>query len=130
MVLNAPFIIGSRLLPCLKVGDSYISLQLDRCEGGRFTWRYFLDIDGKEYTNNDLEAGFKSTILAFKSLLEFLSACGESYQYRISSGKTKPDPDSNESLFPTPIPEWCYLHYDELSMLALEIEENPDCLKE
>ncbi len=51
---------------------------------------------------------------ALSTLVSFLLACAES----------KSEESENYNLFPTPIREWAELYSDELSMLALELEES------
>ena len=36
----------------------------------------------------------------------------------------------NSDLFPVELGEWAYLNSDEISMAQIEVEENPECLKE
>lgn len=55
------------------------------------------------------------------TLLTFLGAAAESYSYRQRTGRN----GENEDLFPAPVVEWAYQNSDELSMLAMELEETP-----
>jgi hypothetical protein len=57
---------------------------------------------------------------AFASLLAFLSACGDGYQYEMTGGKS-----DNVGLFPEPVPEWAYRFSSELQTTELELTENP-----
>lgn len=134
MTLHAPFFISSRLLPALKAGNMIIQLAYSQRSGrhGRVRYAWTIDLeDGQSFSNDDLQSGAQGGDLldGFKSLLSFLSACGESYAHRTFRTKeTEIDPDSNESLFPAPIPEACYENESELSMLQLHLEESGDNL--
>lgn len=124
MKLNPPFIITARLLPGLKVGDGFISLEYDGESGGRQRYRYHIDIPSGQFSDNELKSGHGGGDLqsGFESLLSFLSAAVESYRYRkcVYTG----DPDDNMHLFPKEVVEWAYQHDMEIQMLELEIGES------
>ena len=130
MTLHAPFFISSRLLPALKAGSMIIQLAYSKRPGrqGRVRYAWTIDLDdGQSFSDDDLQSGGQGGDLldGFKSLLSFLSASGESYAHRTFRTKeTEVDPDSNESLFPAPIPEACHQNDSELSMLQLHLEES------
>lgn len=127
MTLNSPFIITPRLLPGVQVGDGLISIEYARSDrDGRTVYRYHIDIPGHEYSGTDLRSGCQGGSLqdGMESLLTFMGACGESYRYAMRTGRQ----GENTDLFPPAIAEWCYRHSDELSMLALEIEESETAL--
>jgi hypothetical protein len=121
MVLNKPFEISSRLLPAVKIGDCTISF-----EAGK-DWFYFDFSDGKEFVEKNWNAGgMRRTGVehireAFSSILDFMSACGESYRYKMSHPDSEPD---CLTLFPEEMREYCYQNSDELSMLSLDLQEN------
>ena len=54
-----------------------------------------------------------------------MGACGEAYRYEMSGRKSE-----NADLFPDWIAELCYQFSDEISMLGLELEENPNSIEE
>lgn len=75
------------------------------------------------HTGHDLRTGVgvdhgPGEMLA--TLLSFLTACAESISW-IPGGDGE-----NADLFPRDVAEWAAQHYDELTMLALEIEEGDD----
>src|SRR5262249_4506173 len=93
-------------------------------------YRYHIDLDGgQEYTGTDLKSGAQGGNLqeGLESLLSFLSAAGEAYAYRMRGRagwiSTEVSEDSNESLFEAPIPEWAHQNAHELSMHAIQLEE-------
>lgn len=124
MKLNPPFIITARLLPGLKVGDGFISLEYDGESGGRQRYRYHIDIPAGQFSDNELKSGVGGGDLqsGFESLLCFLTAAVESYRYR--KLEWTDNPDDNMHLFPKEVVEWAYQHDMEIQMLALEIEES------
>lgn len=138
MKLHPPFLIGSRLLPCLTVGGATLSLERDdyasayRSPDGRDVYRWTIDLPGGSgHSDNDLRSGCQGGSLQsmFGTLLGFLSAAGESLRYCEGQGR-EPDEDDNASLFPPAVTQWARENADELSMLACEIEETDTALIE
>jgi hypothetical protein len=123
MKIKSPYIITARLLPGLKIGGDFVSLEYDGDAGGRQRYRYHIDIPAGSFSANDLKSGVGGGDLqeGFRSLLSFLGAAVESYRYRqcVYTG----NPDDNMTLFPKEVVEWAYHHADTLQMLELEIEE-------
>lgn len=130
MRLNPPFEISSRLMPSLRIGGAVISLgDGPRNREGRTEYGCFIDLpDGSEHEIKSLRSGCQggSVQQGFASLLSFLSAAAESYAYRLRTGRQ----GENEDLFEPVIVEWAYQNSDELSMLALEIEETADLIED
>ena len=91
-----------------------------------------MDQDGKsiEYDADDIQSGCNYGLHnGLSTLLTFMSACGESYDYAVRNKIAIQDTE-NGDLFTIDVAEWCYQNSDELSMLACEIEENPNCILE
>lgn len=128
MILHSPFKIGSRLLPCVQVGGAQLSLEFVGCDQDRMVFRWFVDLDGREYSEADLKSGVQgcSTQQMFGTFLAFLSACGESYRYADGTGRE----GENADLFPPEVAEWAAQHYEEISSLQMEIEESGEALIE
>lgn len=128
MKLSSPFQISPRLLPAVKVGEAWISIDFDGATSdGRARYRYYIDLpDGTEHTANDLKSGCGGGSLqqGMESLLSFLGACGESVRYERHSGRK----GDNADCFPPAIAEWAVNNLDEISMLQLELEENKDLI--
>lgn len=124
MKINPPFCITPRLMPGLKIGEGFISLEYNGESDGRTRYRYHIDIKAGHFSDNDFKSGVGGGDLqaGFVSLLAFLGAAVESYRYRqcIYTG----NPDDNMTLFPKEVVEWAYHHADTLQMLELEIEES------
>lgn len=124
MKLHSPFAISARLMPAVQVGGAWISLEVsgrtDR--EGRDIYRAYIDLpDGTEHEVTDLKSGCGggSVQQGMAALLSFLGAAAESRQYRESTGRA----GENEDLFPVPVVEWASENSDELSMLAIELDE-------
>jgi hypothetical protein len=127
MILRNPVCITPRLMAGVRVGDSYVSIAYAgrNWRSGKQNFRYCIDIPGHEHEGTDLEGhGGLQTNLA--ALLGFLSACGDSYAYSLSTGT----PGENTDLFPPQVAEWCYQNLDELSLLSLELEETGELIEE
>jgi len=124
MTLHPPFEISSRLMPAVRVGDAFISLELGpRNHEGRTQYHAWIDLpDGSEHEITDLRSGCQggSIVDGMASLLCFLSAAGESRNYR----KEENEPGENEDLFVPAVVDWASEHTDDFSCLEMEIEES------
>lgn len=123
MLLQQPFGITSRLMAGVKCGDGEISIGYASRGHGRTAYNVWLDLPAGEFNITDLSSGMQGGDLqeGMSSLLAFLSAAAESYEYEQRTGK----PGENADLFPRPVVEWACQHSDELSCLQMEIEETP-----
>lgn len=129
MKLQKPFQISARLMPALRIGDAWLSLDLSgrQTSSGRDIYECWIDLpDGSEHEITDLRSGCQggSVLEGFSSLLSFLGAAAESVAYSRHSGK----PGENADLFPAAVVAWADQHSDDLSMLVLELEETPDLI--
>lgn len=112
--LNQPFIITARLLPGVRVGDSYISIKTNgRNREGRTEYVVYFDTPEFEYTDSTLCSGCQGGDFeeGMESLLSFLMACVESGE----------DGD-NTDLFPAHVREWAEEHVSDLQILQMDIE--------
>lgn len=125
MELNNPIIITARLLPGVKLGNVFISIKygapIPETSGpggtGRQVYHCIIDGVGKTFTDKNLRSGCQGGNLqeGLSSFLYFLSVAGGV---------------DNADLFPKRIREWAIQNSDEISMLAMEVEETPDCIVE
>ena len=140
MQLHFPVIITPRLLPGLQVGNAFISIHWSRRAGddGRARSEYFIDYSGDEYgagrweySADDLQTGCGGGSLQgqLSTLCSFLSACAESYAYDIRRGGDGSGGE-NSDLFPAHVREWAHQNSDEISMLAIELDESPELIAE
>lgn len=128
MQLSNPFFISCRLMAAVKIGDATISIGYAKRPGreSRTRYEWFFDCGEIEETSDDLQsgnvrdAGIRS---GMASLLNFMSACGESFRYAGKDG-------DNVDLFPESMWEWLSSNREELSMLAMEIDEDAGCCVE
>lgn len=112
MTLHPPFIISARLLPALKIGESYLSW-----DGEDF----FIDAPDFQYVIDDFGPGpGADTEECFRAILSFLAASVESRKYRERTGRT----GENEDLFPVHIVDWAVDHSSEIECLMCDLEEN------
>lgn len=128
MLLHSPVEITSRLLPGVRVGGASISIEYAGHREGRQVYRWFIDLDGQEFTDDDLKSGAGGGSLqdGLESLLTFLAACGEAVAYSDRSGHES----ENCDLFPREVAEWAAANRDELSVLAYELEETENAIQE
>lgn len=123
MILHPPFIITPRLLPGVKIGTAFVSIEFAKeTADGRTRYRYHIDTDGFEHTGSDLKSGVGVGSLqsGMESLLSFLGAAAEAARYKMSTGQQS----ENYDLFPEQVVQWAYNHQDEIQMLEIEIEES------
>ncbi len=92
---------------------------------GRTVYGYEITLPcGYKYHNNDLKSGCQGGNLkkGMASLLSFLSAAGESFNYAERMGKDGMDGE-NSDMFPREISEWASNNCDELTMAGMDIGE-------
>ena len=131
MQLKSPFIITSRLLPGIKVNDGTISIEYSGISSDKRTiYKYYIDIPEGEFEGNDLKSGVGGGNLqsGMESLLSFLNAAAESYNYRMRKGEN--GRGENEDLFDEKVTEWAANNSDEIGILACEIEEQENLIEE
>lgn len=135
MRLTSPVIITPRLLPGVQIGRAFISITYSKRAGDetRTRYQYYVDLpfergDTVAVACDDLQSGCQGGSLqeGLASLLSFLAACGESVYWSRRNGNA----GENSDLFPTEVGEWAASYSDELSMLAIELEETPDLITE
>lgn len=125
MKMKSPIIITSRLLAGVAIGEGTISIDYDGVsDDGRTIYRYYLDAPEIEYEGNDLRSGAWGGNLqsGLESLLSFMGAASEAWNYGENA--------ENYDLFPHDVMEFCSRNADEISMLAIELEETPNIIEE
>ena len=130
MKLSSPFLISARLLPAIKIGESFVSLKhRGTTSEGRDVYIYYIDTPEFEYEGDDLKTGCQGGQYqeAMKSLLSFLSAAAESYSYQMQTREW--GEGENADLFPPNVMEWAYQYSDEIQMLSLELEEGGELIE-
>jgi hypothetical protein len=118
MKLTPPFVISPRLLPAIRIGDGWLSLD----SGGVFR----LDAPGIEHTVTDYRPAPGSDMRRmFDDMLSFLGAAAESYRHRVFVRRlSEPMDDSNESLFPSEVVEWAYQNDSEIQCAQMDLEND------
>ena len=122
MILKNPIIITPRLLPGVQLANVFISVKYGKptpetSGTGRQVYHCIIDGVGKPFTDKNLRSGCQGGNLheGLSSFLYFLSVAGGV---------------ENANLFPKRIREWAIQNSDEITMLAHEVEETPDCIVE
>lgn len=114
MIIHAPFIIGPRLLPALRLGNGLLSLasaswdaETASALGTRMQFGFYLDTPEFEYFDDSLQSGCGGCrmVQAFETFLSFLEAAIESYDYEVRCPGRKGE---NTDLFPRHVVEWAY----------------------
>ena len=126
MTLEPPLVISPRLLPALRVGGGFVSIEPATLASGKPRWRYYIDGPDFSYEKADLR-GWGDHRAMLGVLLSFLRSAAEAYHYRtFVKHRAELDPDSNEALFPSNVVEWAYQYDGELEALALQLEESEE----
>lgn len=116
--LRPPLIITSRLMAGIKIEDSTIHIEQTGNVGeyGKPQWRYI--IDAPDFTYRDTELyGWGDTRQMMESLLSFLYAGAEAYEYERVTGREA----ENADLFPEHVNEWASFHSDIIMVLPEEL---------
>lgn len=108
MILESPLCISARLMPAIKVGNAYISFDLDCLD------RFHIDtpdwsetVPGFRLPNIRFESDIEMAREAFSAFLSFAAAMRYS------------DSD-NRDLFQPIVREWLYEHEDEIAYMHFE----------
>ena len=111
MILRAPFMISSRLLPAVEVGQGTEQITVSLSPSG-----FILDGPFGEHkvTGLRLSPLCKSVESAFETLLSFMTAAAESFRYRGMDGE-------NADLFPAEVTEALFQVSTELECVWADI---------
>ena len=111
MILRAPFMISSRLLPAVEVGQGTEQIIVSLSPSG-----FILDGPFGEHkvTGLRLSPLCKSVESAFETLLSFMTAAAESFRYRGMDGE-------NSDLFPAEVTEALFQVSTELECMWADI---------
>ena len=111
MILRAPFMISSRLLPAVEVGQGPEQITVSLSPSG-----FILDGPFGEHkvTGLRLSPLCKSVESAFETLLSFMTAAAESFRYRGMDGE-------NSDLFPAEVTEALFQVSTELECVWADI---------
>ena len=110
MTLSAPFLISSRLLPAVSIGQGHEQITVSLSPSG-----FILDGPFGEHKVTDLTLrGNPSIESAFETLLSFMSAAAESFRYRGMDGE-------NADLFPAEVTEAIAQVSSELESVWFEL---------
>ncbi len=128
MTLRSPFQISSRLLPALHIAGAWMQLEYSRIprREGRTRYRWTIDLpNGESFSKDDLQSGCQGGNLqeGFESLLSFLDAAGESYNYRGPDGE-------NADLFPPAVVQWAADNSDQIFLAFQGLEDSPNLIEE
>ena len=111
MTLSAPFLISSRLLPAVSIGQGQEQITVSLSPSG-----FILDGPFGEHkvTGLRLSPLCKSVESAFETLLSFMLAAAESFRYKGMDGE-------NSDLFPAPVTEAIAQVSSELESVWFEL---------
>ena len=111
MILRAPFMISSRLLPAVSIGQGQEQITVSLSNSG-----FILDgpFGEHEVTGLRLSPFCDSIESAFETLLSFMSAAAESFRYKGMDGE-------NSDLFPAEVTEAIAQVSSELESVWFEL---------
>lgn len=117
-------ITASATIDGVRVGVTYAGMRYEPNDGIRAAYHWQVDLPGNVTGATDLHGpatrGNPGPRSMLTTLLAFLGAAAESYGYDMRHG---PGSSENGDLFPPAVTEWAYMHDDELTMLASELDE-------
>lgn len=110
--ITEPVIITPRLLPGVRVGGGFVSVQrhAQRRPDGRYVFSYAIDFPGGEHEGSDVTSPRPGLQEALSTVLTFLAQ------------ETPP--------FPADVAEWASSVSDELSLLASQLDETDGLIEE
>lgn len=110
--ITEPVIITPRLLPGVRVGGAFVSVQrhAQRRPDGRYVFSYAIDFPGGEHEGADVTSPRPGLQEALSTVLTFLAQ------------ETPP--------FPPDVAEWALSVSDELSLLASQLDETDGLIEE
>ena len=131
MELHYPFVIGPRLAPAIRLGDSWLSLT-DVLPGAlmqedRDTLVFQIDgpdTDVEDDTMMSAVGGLKSKVQAFYAFLSFLGAAVE-HQRNLERGSIR---DELDGLFDATITDWACEHANEIECATCELSDCGDAM--
>lgn len=126
MTLHPPLCITPSLLPGVRIGDAHESawVQIDHPCAGESDLVIVVTLpDGTDIRADRFSPSASTIEGMIECALSFLGASGESYAYRMRRNDPEIDPDSNEGLFPAPVPEWAYRFSDEIAGMQFDLNE-------
>jgi hypothetical protein len=113
----------------VRIGNSEVSITYADREGreGRTRYHYDIDTPGAHVESDDVQSGCCGGDLrsGLACVLDFLSAFAEAVQYERGGRKSE-----TSDLFPACLREWADQNSDEIAILAMEVDESPDCIVE
>ena len=108
MILNPPFMISGRLLPALKINDSYLSYDQN-------TTLFYLDTPEMCVTIDDFTPGYSMGVQGcFESLLSFMGYAAD---------------ESDSDLFEPEVLRWCQQNEEEINWVEYELRDNLDLIQ-
>lgn len=124
MILEWPLSISSRLLPSVKVGDDYLSIDFDNNSN---SWCFYIDAqNGTEFSGDGLRGRFSDIREVFACLFDFMGACIESIRYSRHTGER----GENCDLFSPEIAEWIEQNQTQIEYLRLVLSEESEEIDE
>ena len=133
MRLKRPFEISARLLPAVRIGDSWLSMdntKTVRTKDRRLRHTFFLDgpaFGSKGYRDDQLRSGVGQLMTAqhivesFKSFVSFLANAAEIHRGRMRR-RERLSTTTDDCSFPPRVMAWCYQNEDVLQQLEMELE--------
>jgi hypothetical protein len=108
VILNLPFMISGRLLPALKINDSYLSYDPS-------STLFYLDTPEMCVTIDDFTPGYSMGVQGcFESLLSFMGYAAD---------------ESDSDLFEPEVLRWCQQNEEEINYVNYELQDNLDLIQ-
>lgn len=129
MEISSPLRITSRLRPGCQIGRATISIEYTTGKQSyRQYYRWYIDLDGQEFTDNELASGAGGGSLqeGLESLLCFLGAFARAIEWLRSNPEVDIENVENADLFPIELADWAAENADEFAVMECELHEHPN----
>lgn len=127
--VDSPMFISSRLMACIAIGDAgFVHIEYtgrEELPRGRMRYGCVITATGGEplYEGDGIRSGVGDPVdytKAMATTLHFIAHDGENY-HSCMGDWDKADED-HEPLFNRAVAEWAYLNYDEITMVAYDLD--------
>ena len=110
-MMNCPIQISARLLPAVKIGDSWLSFE-------PVAKVFYLDTPDGDYVLTGFRFYGNTSIEALSTCLAFMMAAAEA-QDAVDAGRFS----DNANIFPLDIMRWCQESASEIGCVQYELED-------
>ena len=121
MIIKPPFCITPRLLPGIRIGGAWLSVDYAKEQNQQYrTYVYYLDFAGKEFTGTCNSPNYYGLQKGLETLLNFLGVFEIAVRYNKATGHKSEELE----LFPKELANWAMENNTEIFDLECRLTEN------